>query len=171
MTPGATEVGNKVFYYYGSNRQILEPGGCLTRDFCRLGGLDELLAFWRGWARMPGGKRGGLSVGGMLSDPTWDSVTAGVLGHDMERTGGLLPNFLWPGVPPAEWGNRLKLLTRKTEWSLEGKARPSEQFPCSPGVVGFGEQSCVWLFLTSTWRRLVFKCWPGRQQPRQARWT
>jgi len=62
---------------------------------------------------------------------------------DMERTGRLLPIFLWAGVPLTEWDNQLKLLTRKTEWSLEGKAHPSKQFPPTTGTVGFGEQSCL----------------------------
>lgn len=80
----------------------------------------------------------------------------------MEGTGRLWPAFLCSGVPPAEW----KPLTRKTEWSLEGKAHPSKQFPSSTGIlVGFGKPSCVWLFPRFTWQRFVFKC---RQAATQA---
>ena len=62
-----------------------------------------------------------LSVGRDAKQYCAGLSIAAVLGCIMERTGRLLPDFLWPGVPPAEWGNQLKLLTRKTEWSLEGK--------------------------------------------------
>lgn len=30
--------------------------------------------------------------------------------------------------------------------------------------VGFEEPSCVWLFLTFTWQRFVFKCWQAATQ-------
>lgn len=117
-----------------------------------------------------GGHGQGCWVGRTVSgrDAKWYctglSITAVILGHDMKRTGRLLPNFFWPGVPPAERGNQLKLLKRKTEWSLEDKAHPSKQFPSTTGTVGFGEQSCVWLFLTFTWQSFVFKCWQAATQ-------
>lgn len=71
--------------------------------------------------------------------PSGLSITA-VLGHSMERTGRLLHNFPCCGIPPAEWGNQLKLLTRKTERSLEGEAYPSKPFPSPQELWGLRDR-------------------------------
>lgn len=142
----------------------MEPDGCLTRDPRKLVGLEELLPLWRARRRIPSGKRVELSVGRDAERYRAGLSIAAALGHSTERTGKLLPNFLWPGVPPAEHGDQLKLLRRKAERSLEGKAHPSNQFPSATGIAGFGEQSCVSLFLTFTWQSFVFKCWQAATQ-------
>lgn len=166
MTPQATEAGNnKVFCYYGSNRQFLEPDGCFTRDSCRLVGLDELLPFRRATGKGAEREVGRTVSGGMLSGTTegspsplsaWAMTWRGQAGCGL--TFSALGYLLQSGN--CERGKLSGLW--KAKLILQNSFHPAQGF-----WWGLGSRVVSGCSRGSPGRDLYLNT--GRQQPRQAR--